>query len=96
MRGVLPDKVVLYTSKEDGVERKLYLWTAPLRKEQEAPWPLYGGTIHRKGIDLLLDAYVQAFRRSDDVCLVIKDMGVGSFYRGQTAEKRYRWPVGSR
>ncbi len=47
-----------------------------------------GGTIHRKGIDLLLDAYTQAFRRSDDVCLVIKDMGVGTFYGGQTAEQR--------
>jgi glycosyltransferase involved in cell wall biosynthesis/tetratricopeptide (TPR) repeat protein len=47
-----------------------------------------GGTIYRKGIDLLLDAYTRGFRRRDDVCLVIKDMGVGSFYRGQTAEKR--------
>lgn len=47
-----------------------------------------GGTIFRKGIDVLLDAYTAAFRRSDDVCLVIKDMGVGTFYQGQTAEAR--------
>jgi glycosyltransferase involved in cell wall biosynthesis len=47
-----------------------------------------GGTIFRKGIDILLDAYTSAFRRSDDVCLVIKDMGVGTFYQGQTAEAR--------
>jgi glycosyltransferase involved in cell wall biosynthesis/tetratricopeptide (TPR) repeat protein len=45
-----------------------------------------GGTIHRKGIDILLKAYGRAFTNSDDVCLVIKDMGVGSFYKGQTAE----------
>jgi GT2 family glycosyltransferase/glycosyltransferase involved in cell wall biosynthesis/Flp pilus assembly protein TadD len=44
-----------------------------------------GGTIPRKGIDLLLTAYGRAFSRSDDVCLVIKDMGGNSFYRGQTA-----------
>lgn len=44
-----------------------------------------GGTIPRKGIDLLLTAYGRAFTRSDDVCLVIKDMGGNSFYRGQTA-----------
>jgi glycosyltransferase involved in cell wall biosynthesis/tetratricopeptide (TPR) repeat protein len=45
-----------------------------------------GGTIHRKGIDVLLRAWAEAFYRGDDVCLVIKDMGVGSFYRGQTSE----------
>src|SRR5262249_39607316 len=41
---------------------------------------------HRKGIDLLLDAYARTFTRADDVCLVIKDMGVGTFYRDQTAQ----------
>src|SRR5262249_53135192 len=45
-----------------------------------------GGTIHRKGIDVLLDAYARAFTDNDDGQLVIKDMGVGSFYNGQTAE----------
>lgn len=33
MKGVMPDKVVAYTSKEDDVERKLYLWTLPLKRE---------------------------------------------------------------
>jgi glycosyltransferase involved in cell wall biosynthesis len=42
-----------------------------------------GGTIWRKGVDLLLQAYCETFRRSDDVSLVIKDMGQNSFYRGQ-------------
>ena len=45
-----------------------------------------GGTIHRKGIDLLLTAFARAFRPSDGVGLVIKEMGSKSFYRGQTAE----------
>jgi glycosyltransferase involved in cell wall biosynthesis/tetratricopeptide (TPR) repeat protein len=49
-----------------------------------------GGTLHRKGIDVLLEAYVQEFTADDDVCLVVKDMGVGSFYVGQTAEARIR------
>ena len=47
-----------------------------------------GGTIHRKGIDVLLDAWARAFTAADDVCLVIKDMGAGSFYQGQTAQGR--------
>ncbi len=44
-----------------------------------------GGTIFRKGIDVLLKAYTKAFTSEDDVCLVIKDMGGDSFYKGQTA-----------
>ncbi len=44
-----------------------------------------GGTIHRKGIDVLLDAYASAFTAEDDVCLVLKEFGADSFYRGQTA-----------
>lgn len=44
-----------------------------------------GGTIPRKGIDLLLAAFARAFAPTDDVGLVIQDMGVRSFYRGQTA-----------
>jgi glycosyltransferase involved in cell wall biosynthesis len=45
-----------------------------------------GGTIHRKGIDVLLAAFARAFRAGDGVGLVIKEMGSKSFYRGQTAE----------
>ncbi len=47
-----------------------------------------GGTIHRKGIDILLEAYVETFTATDPVCLVIKDLGGDSFYRGQTAAER--------
>ena len=45
-----------------------------------------GGTIFRKGIDVLLNGFRRAFPPSDGVGLVIKDMGSQSFYRGQTAE----------
>jgi glycosyltransferase involved in cell wall biosynthesis len=40
-----------------------------------------GGTIGRKGIDTLLEAYLAEFTRHDDVCLVVKDLGVQTFYR---------------
>lgn len=46
-----------------------------------------GGTIHRKGIDLLLAAYAAAFTAADDVCLVIKEMGSTGIYQGQTAQE---------
>jgi outer membrane protein assembly factor BamB len=35
MKGILPDEVINYKSKEDEVERKLYLWTLPLKKEKK-------------------------------------------------------------
>lgn len=45
-----------------------------------------GGTIFRKGIDVLLHAYTKAFTSDDDITLIIKDMGGESFYKGQTAK----------
>lgn len=47
-----------------------------------------GGTLHRKGIDILLDAYLKAFSAYDDVCLVIKDTGTETVYRGQNERGR--------
>lgn len=47
-----------------------------------------GGTIYRKGIDILLQSYISTFTSEDNVCLVIKDMGGDSFYKGQTAKDK--------
>jgi glycosyltransferase involved in cell wall biosynthesis/protein-L-isoaspartate O-methyltransferase len=46
-----------------------------------------GGTLHRKGIDILLAAYQKAFTALDDVCLVIKDTGTRGVYAGQNARE---------
>jgi glycosyltransferase involved in cell wall biosynthesis len=43
-----------------------------------------GGTIRRKGIDLLLQAYGDAFAPEEDVTLVIKDVGSRTFYNHNT------------
>jgi glycosyltransferase involved in cell wall biosynthesis/Flp pilus assembly protein TadD len=59
----------------------------PLKTRKRFKFLFVGGTLRRKGIDILLGAYARAFTRADDVCLVVKDMGVGTFYRGQTAEE---------
>jgi glycosyltransferase involved in cell wall biosynthesis len=45
-----------------------------------------GGMIFRKGIDILLQAYSEAFSAADDVCLVLKNFGAASVYRGMTVE----------
>jgi glycosyltransferase involved in cell wall biosynthesis len=42
-----------------------------------------GGTIWRKGIDVLLNAYLSAFTTNDDVALIVKAFGNETFYKGQ-------------
>jgi tetratricopeptide (TPR) repeat protein len=46
-----------------------------------------GGTIFRKGIDILLSAYKKTFTANDNICLVIKDLGGDTFYKGQNAKE---------
>jgi FkbM family methyltransferase len=56
----------------------------PIATSKRFKFLFVGGTIARKGSDLLLETYLKTFRRSDDVCLVIKDFGGKSAYQGQT------------
>lgn len=59
-----------------------YKYLLPTKKKLK--FLFVGGTIYRKGIDILLKSYVTAFNNQDDVTLIIKDMGGSSFYEGQT------------
>jgi glycosyltransferase involved in cell wall biosynthesis len=83
----VPDKRVVVVP--NGVSRVFFESHSafPLRTKKRFKFLFVGGTIHRKGFDVLLAAYGRTFRASDDVCLVVKDMGVGTFYQGQTAEQ---------
>lgn len=47
-----------------------------------------GGTLPRKGIDVLLKAFVKTYTKHDPVSLVIKDIGGDSFYKGQNAQEQ--------
>ena len=91
--GVRPERVF---TVPNGVNTALFNPQAPpipLKTRKRFKFLFVGGTIARKGIDILLQAYSAAFTSGDDVCLVIKDMGGGSFYQGRTAQEliaRYR------
>ncbi len=56
----------------------------PLPSRKTFKFLFVGGTIRRKGPDLLLQAYLDRFTAADDVCLVIKDFGGQGVYAGQT------------
>jgi len=56
---------------------------AALATKKRFKFLFVGGSLWRKGVDLLLRAYRTTFHRDDDVCLVVKELGADSFYRGQ-------------
>ncbi len=56
----------------------------PLPTRKSFKFLFVGGTIPRKGIDLLLQCYCRTFTAADDVVLVIKDFGGKSIYAGKT------------
>lgn len=58
----------------------------PIATEKSLKFLFVGGTINRKGPDILLEAFCKQFSNEDDVCLVIKDFGGDSVYKGQTLE----------
>ena len=62
--------------------------TEPYKKTEPFVFLFVGGTLHRKGIDILLDAYVRAFSAFDDVVLIIKDVCTRTVYRGQNEQER--------
>ncbi|MHC1745272.1 MAG: glycosyltransferase [Syntrophobacteraceae bacterium] len=72
----------------NGVNADLFCPNAspyPLKTSKTFKFLFVGGTIWRKGVDVLLRAYRATFRAEDDVVLVVKDMGQDSFYKGQSA-----------
>ena len=60
----------------------------PLATEKRFRLLFVGGVSVRKGSDILLEAYRQAFTADDDVCLVLKDHSADLFYRDNHARDR--------
>ena len=82
--GFLPSKVVVIPN---GIDEAKFHPDAPpfsLKTNKQYKFLFVGGTIGRKGPDVLLNAFAQTFSEDDDVCLVIKDFGGKTFYNGQT------------
>jgi len=47
-----------------------------------------GGSVHRKGIDIVVDAYLREFAAREEVCLLIKDTCTQTAYRGMNQKER--------
>ncbi|MBF2055408.1 MAG: glycosyltransferase [Candidatus Sericytochromatia bacterium] len=60
----------------------------PLPSNKSLRLLFVGGMVFRKGMDLLLQAYAEAFSAADDVVLVIKSFGNSSHYAYQGLERQ--------
>jgi glycosyltransferase involved in cell wall biosynthesis len=80
---VVPNGVDLDVYRPDGPARRL-------ADDRVCTFLFVGGTIYRKGIDVLLQAFEEAFAGRDDVLLVIKDVGAGTFYSGMNVADELR------
>ncbi|MEW6447591.1 MAG: glycosyltransferase [Bacillota bacterium] len=81
--GVDPGKVFVVPNGVNTAVFNLQVTPLALPTLKSFKFLFVGGTIPRKGPDVLLEAYLRAFSAKDDVCLVVKDFGTDSFYRGQ-------------
>jgi glycosyltransferase involved in cell wall biosynthesis/Tfp pilus assembly protein PilF len=88
--GVDPGKVKVVPNGIDPARFHPGIAPLELATRKSFKFLFVGGTIHRKGPDLLLEAYLEQFTSADDVCLVIKDFGGQDVYRGQTIEDQIR------
>lgn len=76
---IVPNGVDLERFAPDGPAR-----TLGAHEDAACTFLFVGGTIWRKGIDVLLAAWARAFGPGDDVRLVVKDVGAETSYKGQT------------
>ncbi len=84
--GISPEKVKVV---HHGVDPELFTPQGPVLEELKErigdrhAFLFVGGALFRKGLDVLLGAYLRAFKASDPVCLVVKEVGGRDFYEGQ-------------
>lgn len=84
MSGIPTDKVKVMPH---GIDTSRYCPPGPrlpLRTRKSTKLLFVGGLIWRKGVDILLNAYLGTFTAADDVCLVIKST---DFYQGAVPDQ---------
>ena len=81
--GVDPARIQVVPNGVDAEFFKPGLSSYSIPSNKSFKFLFVGGTIHRKGVDVLLQAYQSTFKAQDDVVLVIKDMGTKGLYQGQ-------------
>ncbi|MBW1974200.1 MAG: glycosyltransferase [Deltaproteobacteria bacterium] len=79
--GVSRDKIFVIPNGVNTQVFNPYAFPLPIPTKKRFKFLFVGGTIWRKGIDILLEVFTETFNANDDVALVIKDIGQDSFYK---------------
>jgi len=88
--GIPEDRVAVIPNGVDAARFRPDVDPLPLATRKRFRFLFVGGSIWRKGVDVLLDAFTATFTRNDDVCLVIKEIAADPLYRDRNAEARIR------
>ncbi|MDA8268763.1 MAG: glycosyltransferase [Actinomycetota bacterium] len=88
--GIIADKIAVVPNGVDTDTFRPGGQRLPLRTDRSVRLLFVGGTITRKGFDVLLDTYLDTFGPDDDVCLVVKPFGGDSVYRGDSMDEQLR------
>lgn len=88
--GVQPEKVFVVAN---GVNTELFKKKDSrynIKTSKKIKLLFVGGTVYRKGIDVLLKAYTETFTNKDDICLIIKDVGKTTIYEGRNFSEQIK------
>ena len=85
--GVDPNKVQIIPN---GINPEIFspegvVYNLPTKKRFK--FLFVGGATYRKGFDILLMAFIKAFKKNDNVCLVVKSVGAETYYKNQSMSK---------
>jgi glycosyltransferase involved in cell wall biosynthesis len=86
--GIVPSRIMVVPLGIDQTIFNPWGGSYPLPTRKKFKFLFVGAAILRKGVDILLKAYGQAFRPEDDVCLVFKDHSKDVFYKGEKFKDR--------
>lgn len=79
--GIHPSMIQVIPNGVDPAVYRPKTSTFQLETKKTFKFLFVGGSIHRKGYDVLLKAYIKEFSSEDDVVLIMKDFGLKSFYK---------------
>ncbi|MFN8674317.1 MAG: glycosyltransferase family 4 protein [Candidatus Sericytochromatia bacterium] len=54
------------------------------KKAKKFKFIFVGGILYRKGIDILIQAYIEEFKNNEEVSLIIKSFGNNSYYKAES------------
>ncbi|MBC7472964.1 MAG: glycosyltransferase family 4 protein [Candidatus Sericytochromatia bacterium] len=82
--GIIESKIVVIPN---GINPQIFnskITPLKLDSDKSFKFLFLGGIVYRKGVDILLEAYLEEFSKDEDVSLIIKGFGQNSYYKNES------------